>query len=82
MLLFVCAEFNGAVPPNEPPLLPLPPAPVLAPGIPEPPYATLRSIQPFNVEAESIVLPGSATHKPAMVPVHLISNFDTDVRIN
>jgi hypothetical protein len=77
--LFVCREFNGATPPNAHPLLPLPG--LLTPGIPAPAYAILISIHPFALLVESIVLPGNATHNPAIVPDHLTSNLDTDVLI-
>ena len=78
--LFVCAEFNGATPPTDPPLLPLPPEP--APGTPEPAYAVDISNQPFNVDVVSIELPGNATQRPAIVPVNLMLNLDTDVLTN
>jgi hypothetical protein len=45
---------------NAQPLDPLPPAPVLAPGTPDPAYAMEASIQPFSVDAESIAVPGAA----------------------
>ena len=31
---------------------------------------------------ESITVPGNATHKPAIVPVNLILNFERDVLTN
>ena len=47
---------------NAQPFEPLPPLPVSAPGVPDPPYVTPASIQPFNVLALSIFVPVSYTH--------------------
>ena len=66
--------FNGTVVPTAHPVLPLPPTP--GPGDPAPPYATLASIQPFNVELVSVsFVPGTATYIPEMLPVNIIFMF-------
>jgi hypothetical protein len=80
LLCAVTAEFKVTTPPSAQPFDPLPPAP--APGTPAPPYAILISIQPLMVEDVSIVLPGNATQSPAIVPVNLMLNFDTEVLAN
>jgi hypothetical protein len=55
-------------PPNAQPSLPLPPAPILAPGTPAPAYAVAMSIHPLALDVESINDPGKATHNPATLP--------------
>jgi len=45
---------------NAQPFEPLPPLPVLLPGVPDPPYVVEASIQPFNPLALSMLVPGAA----------------------
>jgi len=70
------------VPPNAQPSLPLPPAPMFAPGIPDPAYDVDMSTHPLILDVSSMSDPGTHTQRPAIVPENLTSNLDTDVLTN
>ena len=64
---------------NAHPLDPLPPAPVLAPGTPDPAYDTEASNHPLSVEVSSIAVPGAAMKNPETVPVRVTVKLATEV---
>ena len=62
------------------PLLPFPPEP--APGTPLPAYESDALIQPFNVLAVLIAVPGAAKNKPDILPVNVTLKFCNDPLVN
>jgi hypothetical protein len=75
VLLCEPAELRVTTPPSAQPALPFP----ATPGTPEPAYAVAILNQPLvEVAVVSIVLPGSATQRPAIVPVNAMLNLDTE----